>query len=110
MVEIIWTDPALSDLNAIADYIAVDNPDAAARLVRRVFSHVELLSEHPELGPRIPELLPRSRYRQIVETPCRVFYRFDRDNQKIFILGVMRSEKLFQQRLILRRDPDAECE
>lgn len=80
MVEIIWTEPALSDLDGIADYIAADNPDAAARLVRRVFSHIELLSQHPQLGPRIPELLPASRYRQIVEPPCRVFYRFDRQN------------------------------
>ena len=104
MVEIIWTEPALSDLDAIADYIAVDNPDAAARLVRRVFSHIESLSQHPRLGPRIPELLPASRYRHIVESPCRVFYRFDRQNKKVFILGVMRSEKLFQQRLLMRRD------
>ena len=105
MVEIIWTEPALSDLDGIADYIASDNFDAATRLVRRVFSHIELLSQHPELGPRIPELLPASRYRQIVEPPCRVFYRFDRRNQKVFILGVMRGEKLFQQRLLVRRDP-----
>jgi len=104
MVEIIWTEPALSDLDAIADYIAVDNPDAAGRLVRRVFSHIESLAQHPELGPRIPELLPASRYRQIVESPCRVFYRFDRQKQKVFILGVMRSEKLFQQRLLMRRE------
>ena len=54
MVEIIWTDPALSDLDAIADYIAVDNPEAAARLVKRVFSHLELLSQHPELGRGFP--------------------------------------------------------
>jgi len=104
MVEIIWTEPALSDLDAIADYIAGENPEAAARLVRRVFAHVELLSRHPKLGPRIPELLPASRYRQIVEPPCRVFYRFDRRNKKVFILGVMRGEKLFQQRLLMRRD------
>ena len=30
MAEIIWTEPALADLDAIADYIALDKPDAAA--------------------------------------------------------------------------------
>src|ERR1041385_1868396 len=110
MVEIIWTDPALSDLHAIADYIALDNPEAAARLVRRIVSHIELLSKHPELGPRMPELLPGSRYRQLVEPPCRVVYRLERQNKKVFILGVMRSEKLFQQRLLLRADWAAEGE
>lgn len=28
MAEIIWTEPALADLDAIADYIALDKPDA----------------------------------------------------------------------------------
>ncbi|HET6891419.1 MAG TPA: type II toxin-antitoxin system RelE/ParE family toxin [Pyrinomonadaceae bacterium] len=37
MAEIVWTEPALSDLDAIADYIAVENPEAAKRLVRKVF-------------------------------------------------------------------------
>jgi len=37
MAEIVWTEPALSDLDASADYIALDNPIAAAALVQRVF-------------------------------------------------------------------------
>ena len=43
MVELIWTEPALSDLDAIADYIALENPEAARSLVQRVFQHVEEL-------------------------------------------------------------------
>ncbi|MDQ1303233.1 MAG: toxin ParE1/3/4, partial [Pseudomonadota bacterium] len=71
MAQVIWTEPALNDLDAIADYIAVENPLAAAALVQRVFGHIEQLEAHPESGPRVPEL-KRSRYRQIVEAPCRV--------------------------------------
>jgi plasmid stabilization system protein ParE len=37
MVEGVWTEPALSDLDAVADYIALENPDAARALVQRVF-------------------------------------------------------------------------
>ncbi len=102
MAEVIWTEPALSDLEAIADYIALDNPDAASRLVKRVFAHIELLSKHPELGPRIPELRPASRCRQIVEAPCRVFYRHDKRSGTVFILGVMRGERVFNKRLLTR--------
>jgi hypothetical protein len=40
-----------------------------------VFEHVEHLQAWPENGNRPPELI-RSRYRQIVESPCRVFYRY----------------------------------
>ena len=89
MAELIWTEPALSDLDAIADYIALDKPEAAREFVKRVFQHVEQLIEHPESGSRTPELR-RSRYRQIVEPPCRVFYRFD--GKRVFILHVMRGE------------------
>jgi toxin ParE1/3/4 len=104
MASLNWTVPALSDLDAIADYIALDNEDAAGRLVPRVFRHVELLVQHPELGSRIPELRPRSRYRQIVEPPCRVFYRFDKSLNTVFILGVMRGERLFKSPRLTGRD------
>ena len=104
MAEVIWTEPALEDLNALAEYIALDKPEPASDLVRRVFTHIELLGRQPELGPVIPELRPNSRYRQIVEPPCRIFYRHDKKTGKLYILGVMRGEKLFHKRLIHRRD------
>jgi len=104
MAEVIWTEPALEELDALAEYIALDKPEPASELVRRVFAHVELLSTHPELGPIIPELRPNSRYRQIVEPPCRIFYRHDKKAGKLYILGVMRGEKLFQKRLLRHRD------
>jgi plasmid stabilization system protein ParE len=90
MAEVVWTQPALSDLDAIADYIALDNPGAALALVRRVFDHVEQLRRFPASGSRPPELTG-NRYRQIVEAPCRIFYRVDR--RQVFILHVMRSEQ-----------------
>ena len=101
MAQVIWTEPALNNLDAIADYIAVENPLAAAALVQRVFGHIEQLEAHPESGPRVPEL-KRSRYRQIVESPCRVFYRFD--GRKVFILHVMRSEQLLRKALLEARE------
>lgn len=85
----------MSDLEAIADYIALEDPLAAAALVRRVFGHVGQLAEHPDSGSR-PSELKRSRYRQIVEPPCRVFYRHDRN--VVYILHVMRSERLLRKR------------
>ena len=95
MAEIVWTEPALGDLDAIADYIALENPAAASELVKRVFGHVAQLVEHPESGSR-PRELKHSRYRQIVEPPCRIFYRYD--GQKVYILHVMRSERLLRKR------------
>lgn len=93
MAEVVWSEPALGDLDAIADYIALEAPAAASELVRRVFAHVEQLADHPGSGSRPPEL-GRSRYRQVVEPPCRVFYRYD--GHTVFILYVMRSERLLR--------------
>lgn len=100
MAEIVWTEPALSDLDAIADYIAIENPLAAAELVRRVIDHVEQLADHPESGSR-PIELKRSRYRQIVEPPCRIFYRHD--GRRVFILHVMRSERVLRKTRLASR-------
>ena len=104
MARIVWVEPALHDLEEIADYIALDNPQAARELVRRVFSHVEQLRNFPDLGSRPPEL-PRSRYRQIVEPPCRVIYRSD--EKRVYILYVLRGESLLRpKRLVSRMPPD----
>ncbi len=100
MAEIVWSEPALSDLDAIADYIALEDRVAASELVKRVFGHVEQLADHPESGSRPPEL-GRSRYLQIVEPPCRIFYRFD--GRKVFILYVMRSERLLRKQRLSSR-------
>jgi plasmid stabilization system protein ParE len=89
MAELIWTEPALSDLDAIADYIALDKPQAAREFVRRVFEHVGQLREHPQSGSQ-PKELRGSRYRQIVEPPCRILYRCD--GERILVLHVMRGE------------------
>jgi toxin ParE1/3/4 len=100
MAEIIWSQPALSDLDAIADYIALEDPVVASELVKRIFGHVEQLADHPESGSR-PQELGRSRYRQIAEPPCRVFYRHD--GYKVFILHVMRSERLLRRKQLAVR-------
>ncbi len=100
MVEIGWSEPALADLDAVADYIALDNPNAAAELVRRVFAHVEHLAAHPDSGSR-PVELKRGRYRQIVELPCRVIYRHEPG--RVLILHVIRSERLLRPGMLKPR-------
>jgi len=103
MAQVIWTDPALSDLDAIADYIAVENPGAARAFVGRVFAHADKLEQHPKLGP-VPAELEDSRYRHLVEPPCRIFYRPEGD--RVFNLHVMRSEQLFKLKNVERGGED----
>lgn len=100
MAEVVWTIPALNDLDAIADYIALDDPAAAAGLVQRGFGHVEHLQRFPKSGSKPPEL-KGWRYRQLVEPPCRIFYRIEGD--RAYVLYVMRSERLLDRRVLGRR-------
>ena len=104
MAEVIWAEPAVNDLDAIADYIALDDPEAARRLVQKIFEHVDHLASHPRLGSK-PQELKGWRYRQIVEPPCRIFYR--QDSGRVLILHVMRSERLLSAELFRDREQGA---
>ena len=90
MAEIIWTEPALHELDALAEYVALDNPEAASHLVEEVFDKVERLENFPQSG-RVPPELPNSVYREVVVPPCRIFYR--EDDKRVLILYVMREER-----------------
>ena len=101
MVEIVWTEPALLDLEEIAEYIALDKIRAAEKLVTKVFDRVELLKDSPASGRKVPEL-GKSRYREVIVGPCRIFYRITDDT--IIILHVMRGERLLRDYLLKERE------
>lgn len=101
MAELNWTEPALSNLNEIAEYIALESPIAAREFVQRVFSAVERLERHPASG-KVPAELKGSRYREVVCGPCRIFYRYNR--KQVLILYVMRSERELRNFLLEDRD------
>lgn len=97
MVKIVWTEPALSDLNNIAEYIALDKINAATALVQKVFSAIDRLEQFPNSGRSPPELND-SRYREIIVGPCRIFYRTEK--QTVYIIYVMRSERKLRKYLL----------
>lgn len=94
MARIIWADPANYDLDAIADFIAFENPVAARELVQQVLAAVERFQKFPRMGSRPNELtgLP---YRQLIVSPCRVFYRVEK--KLIYIVHVLRGEQIVRR-------------
>lgn len=96
MAKIIWADPAVQDPDAIADYIALDKPEAAHQLVRQVLAAVGRLRRFPQMGS-VPVELRGLSYRQLVVPPCRVFYRIDRKG--VYIVHVLRGEQLVRTEL-----------
>ncbi len=97
MAQIIWTEPALQDLNEIAEYIALDKISAANKLVEKIFSSTERLEQFPKSGRKPPEL-KNLRYLEIIVNPCRILYRIQKE--KIYILYVMRSERKLRNYLL----------
>ena len=91
MARIIWTEPALQELNEIADYISLDNPTTAKKLVREAFKRVGHLAHQPKSG-KLMEEFEATVYREIVLPPCRIFYRVA-DNI-VYIIHVIREEQL----------------
>lgn len=100
MAEIIWTEPALADLDAIGDHIALDDYEAARRLIGKVFERVDLLEDHPSLG-RVPRDLRNTLYRKLVVNPVYVYYRID--GEKVIIIHVSRAERNFDPSRLSRR-------
>ncbi|VAW48982.1 Death on curing protein, Doc toxin [hydrothermal vent metagenome] len=90
MAEVIWTAPALNDLNDIAEYIALSHLPAAKKLTQKVFDKITRLEAHPESG-KIPLELESLNYREVIVNPCRIFYKID--NNQVYILHVMRQER-----------------
>ena len=68
-----WLDLAVDDLEDIADYISQDNPDAADRVVSRLWAAVKSLAEQPKMGR--PGRVYGTRELIVSNTPFVVPYR-----------------------------------
>ena len=98
MAEIIWTAEAQTWLRDIYDYIAVDNREAAARTVLGIFSKVQLLKSHPQIGQRYEFVSPRE-IRILLYGHYRIAYLVKPDNN-IDILGVFHGALNIERYLI----------
>jgi plasmid stabilization system protein ParE len=81
--KILYTEDALTDLEAILNYIRADNPAAAERFGTALLNHVELLESFPRLGSPVSRL---SKVRKFLHSPVRVYYRIHEDRKIIEIL------------------------
>jgi len=71
-VKVIWTPEALQDRADVWDYIAADNPRAAARMDELFSDAAARLTDHPKLGQPgkiagTRDLIPHVSYRLVYE-------------------------------------------
>jgi toxin ParE1/3/4 len=93
-VKVVWTRPALRNLEAIGDFIARDNPIAAANIVMRVFNQPELLAQHPHIG-RMGRIKGTREF-VVPATPFIVAYRVRDD--RVEVLAVFHGARLWPDR------------
>jgi plasmid stabilization system protein ParE len=93
MAKLIWTEPALRQLEEIVDYIALDKPQAAQKVAATIFSTTDNIERFKFLGRLIPEF-PVENYRQLWIKPCWIYYRIVQSD--IYILHVRRAETPFR--------------
>jgi len=86
LAEINWTQEAESWLKDIHDYIAADNPDAAARTVEGIYERAQLLKPHPLAGHKYETQQDRA-VRILLYGHYRITYLIKPDGD-IDILGV----------------------
>lgn len=85
MAEVAWTEEASRWLEDIFEYIALENPEAATRVVLGIHERAQALATHPELGYRY---LPSERnVRILLYGHYRIAYLL-KDDGNVDILGV----------------------
>jgi toxin ParE1/3/4 len=89
---VVWTDRALSDLEAIGAFIGADNPVAAERWIGVLMATAERAAGTPMAGRRVPEL-GRDDIRERLERTYRIVYRVQRD--RIVVLTIFEGHRLF---------------
>jgi toxin ParE1/3/4 len=89
-----WTRRSVKALDAIAEYIAQDRPQAALRMVVRIEEAVASLARYPELGRS--GRVPGTRELIVAGTPYIVAYRIDKSS--VEILTVLHSARQWPDR------------
>jgi len=85
-----WTPRAIGDLEAVGDYIALDNPAAAKRWVEGLMATAVRASRAPFAGRRVPEFA-RDDIREVLKRNYRIVYRIT--GQRVEVLTVFEAHR-----------------
>ena len=100
--KIIWTHVAEKDLINIIEYISVDSPQNALKILKKIKQKASNLYSLPERGRVVPELKGQGifQYRELVIPPWRIIYRTS--EREIFVLSVIDSRQNVEDVLLNR--------
>jgi plasmid stabilization system protein ParE len=84
--ELRWTEHAVAQLAAVAEYVGLSSPVYAEHLVDRIVNRLQQARGFPDSGRVVPEF-DRGEIRELIEWPYRVVYQVHAD--AIGVLSVL---------------------
>ncbi|ADU32171.1 type II toxin-antitoxin system RelE/ParE family toxin [Evansella cellulosilytica] len=90
MVELVWAESAVKDLEGICNYIAQDSEEYANIFASRVIDTIETIGIFPSSGRVVPEL-NNDMIREMVLTNYRIIYRIN--NEKVEIVRIIHNAR-----------------
>ena len=100
--QILWTDAARLDLERIVEFIAEENPANALAVLARLERRCQTLAALPERGRIVPEAraVDVLTYRELIEGPWRIVYRYDID--RVHVMAVLDTRRELSSQLLER--------
>ena len=95
-MKVYWTLNAIKHLTNIYEYIALNSPTYARRMVDRITQRSEQISTLPFSGRIVPEYETED-IRELIEKPYRIIYRLKQD--QIDVLAVIHGAQLLPEEI-----------
>lgn len=100
--EVIWANIAENDLRNIVEYIAIDSPSNALKIVDKIKQEASSLNVFPDRGRIVPELRDHGilQYRELIIAPWRILYRIS--EKYVYVFSVLDSRQNIEDVLLMR--------
>ena len=100
--KVIWAKVAESDLKDIIEYISIDSPQNALRILKNIKQKTSELYTLPERNRIVPELQDQGilQYREMIIPPWRLIYRIA--ERKVYVLSLIDSRRNVEDLLLKR--------
>jgi len=94
--KIVWSDPAVEDLEAAVEFIAKDSEAYAANLAQLAVDAAESLAGFPNRGHRVPDPT-LSRFRELIIGSYRLIYLVE--PRRVLIVAVLHGGRALRRAL-----------
>ncbi|MGH9871483.1 MAG: type II toxin-antitoxin system RelE/ParE family toxin [Pyrinomonadaceae bacterium] len=93
-----WTESALTQLQAIHDYLAQTSPEYALRIVDRLTKRSIQIAAFPFSGRMVPEY-EVNEVREVIEVPYRMIYLIVEATDQLDVLAIIHTSREGRQLL-----------